>query len=227
MVRGAGRLLWLVLALGLATPAAAQQPQPPVELDDPTGPTPPDATIPSRTIPTNGADPSDPTAAVLTIDQERLYAESAWGRRALRELEEQGARIADENERQAAQLSEEEAELTRQRTALDPAEFRRRAEAFDSRATAVRRERAQAVQDLNAAADADRAAFYQAALPIMGEVMQDRGAVAVLDRRTVFISLDAIDITSDLIRRLDASLGDGAGRQKPAPGAATALPAGD
>ncbi|WP_165455684.1 OmpH family outer membrane protein [Paracoccus subflavus] len=167
--------------------------------------------MPSQTIPAP-AD-SSPVAAIplLTVDQEALFSRSAWGRRTQRVLEETGREVAAENERLATQLAAEESELTDQRPTLDPAEFRRLAEAFDARATAIRRERAQVVEDLNGWAEADRAAFYRAALPLMGEMMQERGAVAVLDRRTVFVSLDAIDMTDDLVARLDADLGDGQG----------------
>ena len=45
----------------------------------------------------------------------------------------------------------------------------------------------------------------------MGQVMQDRGAVAVLDRRTLFVSLDAIDVTEQLVAALDDRIGDGEG----------------
>ncbi|WCR12208.1 OmpH family outer membrane protein [Paracoccus stylophorae] len=170
----------------------------------------PSDAMPMRTIESAEDAPRYVIAPVLTVDQERLFAESAWGQRAQRQVEAAGQKISDDNERLAAQLSAEEAQLTERRATLDAAEFRRLAEAFDARATAVRRERAQAVTDLNARADADRTAFYKAALPIMGDMMQQRGAVAVLDRRTVFVSLDAIDITPDLITRLDETLGDGA-----------------
>lgn len=152
-----------------------------------------------------------PASPVVTVDLDALFAKSAWGRRTQRALEETGRAVAADNERLAAQLAAEEAGLTDQRPTLDPAEFRRRAEAFDTRATAVRRERAQVVEDLNDWAEADRAAFYRAALPLMGEMMEERGAVAVLDRRTVFVSLDAIDMTDALVVRLDADLGDGDG----------------
>lgn len=150
-----------------------------------------------------------PQSPVLTVDQNRLFALSAWGRRAQADLEAEGQKIAAEHERIAAALSAEEESLTAQRQSLEPAEFRTLAEAFDSRATEIRRERAQVVEDLNARAEADRDAFYQAAFPVMAEMMHERGALAVLDRRTVFISVDAIDITDDLVERLDASLGSG------------------
>ena len=166
--------------------------------------------LPSRTIPTP-ADAKPLAAPILTVDQDVLFDASDWGKRTQRVLDQEGSKIEAENERLAAQLSAEEATLTQQRGSLDPAEFRRLAEAFDTRATEVRRQRAQVVQDLNAWAESDRAAFYRAALPLMGEMMQERGAVAVLDRRTVFVSVDAIDLTQDLVVRLNAELGDGAG----------------
>lgn len=171
--------------------------------------------LPTRIIPLpadEDAGPAPlPVAPVLTIDQNRLYLESAWGRRAEARLEAEGNLVAAENDRLAELLSSEEADLTSRRATLDPAEFRRLAENFDIRATGIRRERAQAVQALNAWADADRAAFFRAALPYMGDLMAEHGAVAVLDHRTVFVSLDAIDITEALIQTLDAELGDGDG----------------
>lgn len=150
-------------------------------------------------------------APILTVDQDVLFAASDWGQRTQRVLDEEGGKIEAENERLASQLSAEEATLTEQRGTMDPAEFRKLAEAFDTRATEVRRQRAQVVQDLNAWAEADRTAFYRAARPLMAEMMQERGAVAVLDRRTVFVSMDAIDMTQALVARLNAALGDGAG----------------
>lgn len=199
-LRGLGAVLLLATASG----AGAQN------VPDGAAQTPPD--LPSRTI----ESPRDATpmakAPVLTVDQDLLFTDSNWGKRTQRVLDETGGRIAAENERLAARLSAEEATLTQQRGTLDPAEFRKQAEAFDTRATEVRRERAQVVQDLNAWAAADRAAFYRAAQPLMARMMQERGAVAVLDRRTVFVSLDAIDLTQALVARLDAELGDGAGQ---------------
>jgi hypothetical protein len=37
----------------------------------------------------------------------------------------------------------------------------------------------------------------------------DAGAVAILPKSTVFMSLSAIDVTDEAIRRIDAVLGDG------------------
>lgn len=168
------------------------------------------AELPNRTIPADdSADMQEEAAPVLTVDQDRLYNETAWGKRAEAELEAESDKIAIENERLVQQLSEEEAELTELREKLDPSEFRKRAEAFDARATEIRRERAQVLQRLTARAEADRQAFFDAAFPIIGEVMQRRDAVAVLDHRTVLLSLETIDITAELIAELDERIGEG------------------
>lgn len=205
-------ILALTLLAGLAGFAQAQD-APPAEPLDPempaVEPLQPRDDLPTSTIPAAGT--AQGQAPVLTLDQDLLYLTSAWGRRAQTRLEAEGEIIATENERLTQLLSAEEARLTGQRAALPAAEFRRMAENFDLRATEVRRERAQAVQALNAWAEADRTAFFRAALPVMGQVMQDRGAVAVLDRRTVFVSLDAIDVTGDLVAALDRRLGNGEG----------------
>jgi Skp family chaperone for outer membrane proteins len=202
------------LACLLALPAAAQDMAPAGDIDPAmpgVEPVAPQRDLPSGTIAAPDDDTAQQPAPVLTLDQDVLYFSSAWGQRAQARLEAEGDVIAAENERLTRLLSTEEAQLTAQRATLPPDEFRRRAESFDLRATTVRRERAQAVQALSDWAEADRVAFFRAALPVMGEAMQNRGAVAVLDRRTVFVSLDAIDITDDLIAALDAAIGDGEG----------------
>lgn len=215
-MRGAGPLAALLAALILPGAALAQTEAPAPEIGDLAA----DADLPAPEIaapdlPARVIAPPDPSgvpvSAILTIDQNRLYAASAWGRRAQAQLEAEGGQIAAENERLTQLLSSEEAALTDRRAALPPDEFRRLAEAFDLRATRIRRERAQAVQELNDWADADRAAFFRAALPHMGDLMAERGAVAVLDYRTVFVSLETIDITEALTDRLDREIGDGAG----------------
>ena len=188
----------------------AQDPQvtPQMPGSDPAQPT---AALPSSTIATQGTSEQAVNAPILTLDQDMLYLSSDWGKRAQAQLEAEGDVIATENERLTKLLSSEETRLTGQRGTLPPAEFRKLAESFDLRATEVRRERAQAVQQLNAWAEADRSAFFRAALPVMGQIMQEHGAVAVLDRRTLFVSLDAIDVTQDLITLLNDELGDGKG----------------
>lgn len=149
--------------------------------------------------------------AVLTVDQEAMYRQSLWGQRAAVELARQSQKVSDDNDTAFAALVADEDALTAARPTLSADEFRRRAAAFDERVTAVRRERDTAREALQAGADRERALFFQNAAPVMGGVMAARGALVVLDQRTVLISDQSIDATAAVIAALDAELGDGSG----------------
>ena len=188
--------------LGRETPAEpGAQPQP----ARPSG-----LPVPAAVAPALG--PSARTAlaqAILTVDQEAIYRRSRWGQRAEAEIAEQSRKVAADNDTAFAALVADEDALTRARATLDPAEFRRRATAFDERVTAVRQERDDARLALARQADRDRALFFQAAGPVLTSVMEQRGALLVLDQRTVLISAETIDVTAATIAALDAALGDG------------------
>lgn len=194
----------------------------------------------SQPEPGNGAvgQPADPapilvpstgtgSTPLMSIDQERLFLESEWGQRVQNELAERSRDFAEENERLAQEFSDEEQELTRLRDTLSPEEFRARADEFDQRVVEVRRERDSMGQELQALFEQERTAFLQASLPLLAQLMEERGAVAVLDQRVIFVSAEAIDVTQALIERINAAEGAGEPIQPPADEDAGAGGAGD
>jgi len=158
-----------------------------------------------------------PASPVLTIDQERLYADSAWGKRATRHLSAESSRLAAENRELEAKLVAEEKALTDARPTMDPEAFRAAADAFDARVVELRRTQDAKGRAIGRISDAERQGFYAAALPAMGEVLRRRGAVVVLDSRAIFVSVDSIDVTDEMITAIDASVGAGKDAPDPAP----------
>ena len=167
---------------------------------------------PTSPSPTNGAAMSK---AIVTVDQEQLYSRSAWGKRAEALVAERLRALEAENDRLVKELSAEEAALTDQRATLPAEDFRARAAAFDERVTTLRREREAASLEVAALSDAERSTFFAAAIPVIGALMRERGAVVVLDPRTVLLSAEAIDITDAAVSRLDGEIGDGTGKVQP------------
>lgn len=157
-----------------------------------------------------GSSPDPLAQAVLTVDQEAMYRQSAWGQRAERQIAQQSRQVAADNDTAFAALVADEDALTAARATLGADEFRKRAVAFDERVTAVRKERDAARAAVAQTAELDRALFFQAAAPVMTRVMKARGARVVLDQRTVLISDQEIDVTAATIAALDRALGDGA-----------------
>ncbi|MCB2109934.1 MAG: OmpH family outer membrane protein [Defluviimonas sp.] len=185
-----------------------------------------------------GAAPAQDTAAapgpstgsfrspILTLDQERLFAETLWGQRARKRIEEASAALAAENRTYEEQLGQEEQALTAKRKTLAPAEFRKEADAFDARVTEIRRTQDAKERGISQVQEEERKRFYAAALPVMGEVLRRNGALVVLDSRAIFLAADAIDVTDEMIAEIDAKLGaggdDAAPLSIPAPDVGTA-----
>ena len=147
---------------------------------------------------------------ILTMAPEALYTQSDFGQRITREIEAESAEIAAENRRIEAELTAEERELTESRDSLTPTEFRARAEAFDEKVQRLRREQDEKVRVVGTRNEEARRALLTAAQPVLLQLMEESGAVAVLDRRVVLLSVDSVDITEQAILRVNAEFGDGA-----------------
>ena len=100
---------------------------------------------------------------------------------------------------------------------MDPEAFRKAADAFDARVVELRRTQDAKARAIARISDAERQRFYAAALPAMGEVLRRRGAVVVLDSRAIFVSVEAIDVTDEMIAAIDTSVGAGENAPDPAP----------
>ena len=74
-----------------------------------------------------------PNSAILTISSDRFYADSAFGRRIAREIEQDSLELSAENRQIEAELTEEEHDLTERRPVMEPDEFRKLADAFDAK----------------------------------------------------------------------------------------------
>lgn len=147
---------------------------------------------------------------VVTVDQDRLFEESAWGRRVVAEVERRSAALAAENRAIEEDLVAEEQELTDLRPEMEPDAFRARATDFDERVQRLRSEQDAKAVALAEFREAEQQRFFAAVGDVLTEVVTERGAVAVLDRRAIILSIESIDITDEVIARVDTTLGDGA-----------------
>jgi Skp family chaperone for outer membrane proteins len=142
---------------------------------------------------------------VLTIDADRLLAESDFGRALANEVDDAARRLAEENRRIEAELLAEESALTERRGMMSPDEFRPLADAFDEKVQRFRTEQDEKERALADLREEGRQRFFRLAVPILSEIVRERGALVLLDRRDVFLSADSIDITEEAVARIDAA----------------------
>jgi Skp family chaperone for outer membrane proteins len=146
---------------------------------------------------------------ILTVDQDRLYRDSMYGRAIEAKSQLATQALVAENRTIEADLSAEEARLTTQRASLAPAKFNELATAFDEKVVRIRAEQEAKSKQLTTDRDLGRKQFFDAAVPILAELMRQLGAFAILNKDAVILSFDSIDVTDRALVELDAQLGDG------------------
>jgi Skp family chaperone for outer membrane proteins len=156
---------------------------------------------------------------ILVIDIERLLAETAYGRRLQALIEAERDALIARNERVASELEAEEQALTELRATTPAEEFRQMADAFDTKVTQLRRESERLSRELERQRDLAPVQFMRVVQPVLGELLNEADAVALLDVRSVILRADVVDVTDIAISRIDARIGDGP--EPPAPSGET------
>ena len=161
-----------------------------------------------------------PSTPILTIDQNRLFLESEFGKAVIQRETAAAAALAAENQKIEAGLVAEEQDLTDRRATLPAAEFAALAAAFDQKVVRIRSEQDAKARELTRSRDGDRQAFLRAAGPVLGDLLVERKAVAIFDSSALILSLSVIDVTDDAIARVDEALRAGVPEEGVDPAAA-------
>lgn len=143
---------------------------------------------------------------VLIVDMQRLQRDTA----AAQNIREQSTKIRKAIDlamaAREAKLREEEKELVALREELDPAAFDARTRDFEKRVFERRDFAQRETAKLQAAlTDAGNRLRKQIA-PILAEIMRERQAQVLLDSSQVVLSINQLEITEEVIRRLDKAV---------------------
>ena len=152
---------------------------------------------------------SDQFLSVATINQDRLFSESQFGKSFNQKFQNDATLLTEENRRIENELAIEEADLTQKRKELQNIEFRKLAEVFNNKVEIIRRDQSQKLNDLNASRIQAQRAFFAQAKPIIIDMMQELGIQFILNDQAIFMSGNSGDITDEAIQRIDKVLGAG------------------
>lgn len=144
---------------------------------------------------------------ILVLNQEKLLRSSEVGKTLLARENAKKEAHRQEGLRLDAQLEAEELALTEKRDELIAEEFNKLAILFDEKVVAVRRDHQRKSEALAAELDAMRKEFFADIVPIVAKIMSERGASMVFEQRNVLFTGQDVDITADVIQRLDSEAG--------------------
>ena len=141
---------------------------------------------------------------VVTVDLERLVSETQIGQYLSFKMSEEAQRLQAELDAIEAELSAEEDDLIKKRETLDLDDFRVLAKAFDEKAVRLRQEQQAKIQAITEESSRRRQDLLRSFVPVLSQVMRDRGATVLLDRRSVVLDDRAsVDITDVAIMIID------------------------
>jgi len=141
---------------------------------------------------------------VVTVDLERLVSDTQIGQYLSFQMSEEAQRLQAKLDAIEAELSAEEEELIKKRETLDLDEFRVLAKAFDEKAVRLRQEQQAKIQAITEESSRKRQDLLRSFVPVLSQVMRNRGATVLLDRRSVVLDDRAsVDITDVAIKIID------------------------
>lgn len=150
-----------------------------------------------------------PPAVIIIVDLDSVFQTSAAGKQALTELKTRADAIQGRLQQLRTSFGTEEQTLVSSRpTAAGPAAtaWETKAKDFQTRKTQAEQELAKRDADLQASRQFVVKQLNDGAQPIIGTIMKERGASIALAEGATLQHAASIDVTSDVIARLDKAL---------------------
>ena len=148
-------------------------------------------------------DASRPLPPILLVDPRVVMEQSRTGQDLMELNRTERAAAQAEADALSASFEAEEQILAARRALLTREAFAELAADFDRRVRLARAEQDLRGQELLDRTAARERAFFEALTPIYREIVNEVGAAAILDLRNVILANSRLDVSQEVIRRLD------------------------
>lgn len=142
---------------------------------------------------------------VLIVDMTRLMNESAPAQRIKARADALRVDLNQQIDTRRQELRDEEQEMVKLRETLEREAFNERAAAFEQRVRELKRDARQLSDNLQRTLRRAEEQLRRATTPILINIMSERGARVMLEKRDVVLSANNLDVTEEAIRRLNAA----------------------
>lgn len=145
-------------------------------------------------------------AVVLVVDIQRIMRDSKAAKTIRSQVNDQREKFQAEFAEREKKLREEEQALARQRTILTAEVFQQKAKEFQGRIAEVQRDAQGRRQEVEAALNRALQDIRAVLVNIVGKMADEQKATVVLPKVSVFLVDKKLEITEDVLQRLDAEL---------------------
>jgi len=144
--------------------------------------------------------------AILVVDLERISADSAAGKNGQSQLQAKAQTVQARVKTLSDQIGAEYQALDKARASMAQEAFQAKAKDLETRRGNAENEVRGRQQDLAQAADFVRRQILEAVDPIIKAIMRERGAQMVLVQDATMAYVPSVDVTEEVIKRLNVSL---------------------
>ncbi len=146
------------------------------------------------------------SANILVVDTVRIQEQAAAAKSMQTQIQDFEKKLQAQAKSAEEKLKAEEVGLKQQQTLLAPEQFDVKRREFEAKVGEEQRKLQQVQQDMQVAVRTAQGALLKELEPILKELMTERGANLMVDRRMVLTSSDSLDVTPAVIERLNKKL---------------------
>lgn len=161
--------------------------------------------IPAAVAQTETSESEEAPVAILVVSMDRILRDSQAGQSIREQAEELSTALRTELDLRREALREEERDLASLRDGLERATFNQRAEEFEEKVRALRRDEQDDGARLQRALARATSELRRSLQPILVTIMSERRAGVMLDEQHVLFNDKSLDVTEEAIKRLDVA----------------------
>lgn len=153
-----------------------------------------------------GITPAARAGDVLVVDIDTVYTTSLAGKSLLKQIRKKDEVIKKQVEAAQKELEKESNKLEGQKALLAPEALQAKTDELRLKSISKNQELQQEVRKVKAAQANANAQILKALSPILKDIMEEKKAAIVVERRTILIGSEDRDITDEAVKRLNAKL---------------------
>ena len=147
-----------------------------------------------------------PSTSLAVIDLNYILSEAEAAKDAAKQIEEIAINIENEIKKSDEDIINEQNKLIESQAIMAPESFEKKREEYEKKVQNYNIERQQKLLSIDNLVNMSRGQVLEALKPILEEISNEKGITILLEKNTVLLNADGMDITEESLKRLNKEL---------------------
>ena len=147
-----------------------------------------------------------PSTSLAVIDLNYILSEAKAAKDAAKQIEEIAINIENEIKKSDEDIINEQNKLIESQAIMAPESFEKKREEYEKKVQNYNIERQQKLLSIDNLVNMSRGQVLEALKPILEEISNEKGITILLEKNTVLLNADGMDITEESLKRLNKEL---------------------